>query len=177
MESILYFAYGSNMLTWRLQARCPSARVIGVANLPNYRLSFAKLSVDKSGKATLLAVSDPEARVYGVVFDIAAKDLNSLDAIEGRGKGYDRLENLAVFSHPNGDAITVTTYIADNDALDYSLQPYDWYLNLVVAGAEQHQLPADYIHRLRGQPSQADPLPDRKNSREAIELLRKGQPR
>lgn len=164
------------MLKQRLQVRCASARFVGIASLPSYRLSFAKWSRDGSGKATILAVPDPAARVYGIVFDIAANDMDELDEIEGRGKGYERLDNIAVFDFPNGDVIAVTTYIADKDALDHSLQPYDWYLNLVIAGAEQHHLPADYIKVLREQPSQTDPLADRKQRCEALELLRESQP-
>ena len=35
-----YFAYGSNMDPIQMKSRCPSAKVIGVAKLPHYRLAF-----------------------------------------------------------------------------------------------------------------------------------------
>lgn len=170
MELIRYFAYGSNMLEQRLQKRCKSARVSGVASVTGYRLAFCKKSKDGSGKATLVA--DPAGQVFGAVFYIAAKDAAELDRIEGRGNGYERIEELTVLSYPDGKPITVTAYIADDDFRDSALQPYDWYLDLVVAGAEQHQLPTDYIQRLRVRPSLADPLLDRKQRHEALELLR-----
>ena len=51
--TFLYFSYGSNMLTERLRARCPSANCIGIATATGYALEFSKSSVDGSGKATL----------------------------------------------------------------------------------------------------------------------------
>lgn len=49
MASVQYFAYGSNMLTERLQARCNSAIVRCVASADEYRLGFSKKSQDGSG--------------------------------------------------------------------------------------------------------------------------------
>lgn len=169
MESVAYFAYGSNMLLQRLQPRCKSARVRGVASVPGYRLAFSKRSKDGSGKATL--VSDPAAQVYGIVFDIAAKDATELDRIEGRGKGYERIEEVAAITHPDGQPITVTAYIAQDDFLDAGLQPYDWYRDLVVKGAEQHRLPDEYLATLRAIPALADPDPERRTRVEALAIL------
>ncbi|TNF88372.1 MAG: gamma-glutamylcyclotransferase, partial [Gammaproteobacteria bacterium] len=42
MDSLYYFAYGSNMSPARLQARVPSARPLGVYRLKGHRLSFHK---------------------------------------------------------------------------------------------------------------------------------------
>jgi gamma-glutamylcyclotransferase (GGCT)/AIG2-like uncharacterized protein YtfP len=169
MDSVAYFAYGSNMLLQRLQPRCKSARVSGVASVPGYRLAFSKRSKDGSGKATL--VPDPAARVYGVVFEIAAEDATELDRIEGRGKGYERIEDLAALTHPEGQPITVTAYIAHDGFLDASLQPYDWYRDLVVRGAEQHRLPDDYLATLRATRVLADPDLKRRTRVEAQAIL------
>ena len=49
-----YFADGSNMMTARLLGRCPSAKVVSLAHADGYKLAFSKLSVDTSGKATLI---------------------------------------------------------------------------------------------------------------------------
>lgn len=54
MDTFLYFAYGSNMLTSRLLARCRSAKTVGLATCLGHRLTFEKRSIDGSGKATML---------------------------------------------------------------------------------------------------------------------------
>jgi hypothetical protein len=47
-ETLLYFAYGSKMLTRRLTARTPSAVVVGNSYVEGYRLTFDKVSTDGS---------------------------------------------------------------------------------------------------------------------------------
>jgi hypothetical protein len=49
----LYFGYGSNMLTARLKALCQSAKPVCVAFAEGYLLTFAKSSVEGSGKRAL----------------------------------------------------------------------------------------------------------------------------
>ena len=169
MNTLVYFAYGSNMLTQRLQARCKSARAKGMASVTGYRLAFSKRSTDGSGKATLVA--DPDGQVIGAAFEIAADDVKELDRIEGRGKGYERIEELAALSYPDRQPITVTAYIAQDDFLDPALQPYDWYRDLVLKGAEQQLLPDSYLATLRAIPALADPDPMRPTRLEALAIL------
>jgi hypothetical protein len=79
MQAIRYFAYGSNMLTEWLRSRCPSAQPRGIASVAGYTLAFIKRSVDKSGKAMLAVSGDPATRVYGVLYDIDAAEIEALD--------------------------------------------------------------------------------------------------
>ena len=46
-----YFAYGSNLLHQRLQARTPSARPLFTGTLTEHDLRFHKIGDDNSGKA------------------------------------------------------------------------------------------------------------------------------
>ncbi|RNF34126.1 gamma-glutamylcyclotransferase family protein [Paracoccus methylarcula] len=91
--SIFYFAYGSNMLPARLAARCPSAKLIGRAHAPGYRVRFAKRGMDGSAKATLVT---SEGAASGVLFTLDPKDLAALDRAEGAGRGYDRLDDFSI---------------------------------------------------------------------------------
>ncbi len=50
---LYYFAYGSNMLTKRLNQRCPGARRVGRADAADHAIEFSNPSIDKSGKATV----------------------------------------------------------------------------------------------------------------------------
>ena len=168
---VRYFAYGSNMLPQRLQRRCASARIDVMATLPGFGLSFSKISNDGSGKATIVSSTYAKARVYGIVFHLASDDMPVLDGFEGRGKGYQRLENVIVYAHPERHPLTVTTYIAEHDHMDDSLQPFDWYLDLVVEGARVGGLPKDYCRRLAATPACVDHYPKRDSQQEALAIL------
>lgn len=169
MKTFRYFGYGSNMLTERLRAptRCPGAEPVGVASVDGFRLAFSKYSVrDRSGKATL--VPDANARVYGVVFDIPLSELDALNREEGLNRGYALHENVAV-TLADGSATTARVYLAEKD--DVSLRPFDWYLALVLAGALQHELPAEYAGTIATTVFDKDADAARITRRQAIEAL------
>lgn len=165
-ETFLYFGYGSNMLTARLRRRTPSAEPVGVAILKDHSLKFRKRSVDGSGKCDIVA-APPKHVVYGVVFRMNASEKNALDTAEGFGKGYDRKSVRVALT--NGSECECVSYYATTT--DESLTPYDWYLALVSAGAEQHGLPSEYREFISTQISRADLKPDRQSRREALDVL------
>ncbi|MDW8404339.1 gamma-glutamylcyclotransferase family protein [Chloroflexus sp.] len=142
---VLYFAYGSNMLSERLCSRVPSAQVIGRARLEDWRLVFNKRSRDGSAKANLTASLGDTT--WGVLYEVDAQDLNKLDKIEG---GYQRIS--VQICKPDGEKVTAATYVS-TDVVD-NQTAYEWYKNMVIAGAREHGLPQDYIAYLEGFPSQ-----------------------
>ena len=74
MKRFNYLAYGSNMDTARMMARCPGARLVGVARLRGYRL-VERLYAD---------IEPAEGRsVRGVLWSVTEADLASLDRHEG----------------------------------------------------------------------------------------------
>jgi gamma-glutamylcyclotransferase len=85
--AFLYFAYGSNMLTERLQKRCPSVRPLGNAMARGFSLTFSKRGNDGSGKAMLVKTGEKEEAVYGVLFGGSQSEQTNLDKAEGRRKG------------------------------------------------------------------------------------------
>jgi hypothetical protein len=131
------------MLAARLQARCPSARVVGTARAAGYALEFSKPGRDMSGKATLV-VGDTGASVPGVLFEIARSDLPNLDEVEGNG--YRRHDGFAVELTGADDRFKASTYLAV--ATDPRLRPFDWYLALVIAGAVQNRLDERHVKGL-----------------------------
>ena len=139
------FAYGSNMLTTRLRdpKRCPSATPIGVAELEGCELRWHKRSTDGSGKCDIVAGASAEARVFGVLYQIATSEKQALDKAEGLGKGYKEIDVEVVC---NGRAVAAKAYQGTN--IDATLKPYTWYRAFVVAGAKEHGLPREYIDRL-----------------------------
>lgn len=141
-EPVVYFAYGSNMLTARLRARMPSCEPIGTATLPGHALKFHKRSKDGSGKCNALATDDRDS-VVGVLFSFDPANREKLDRAEGVGNGYNHA--MVTVINEEGRRRKVLTYLADAEHIDDSLKPYAWYKELVLAGAGEHDLPIDYV--------------------------------
>ncbi len=164
-KTFVSFAYGSNMLSSRIQERCPSARALGVAELHGYELSWHKRSKDGSGKCDVVQAKDKSKIVYGVLFEIAESEKRELDKAEGLGNGYEEKQVQVVFE---GKSRTATLYSATNT--DSSLKPYTWYKAFVVAGAKEHKLPSEYIRQLEAVEATQDP--DGKRHERNTQLLK-----
>ena len=164
-----YFAYGSNMLEQRLRApeRVPGAVCLTNVFASKYRLRFNKKSIDNSGKCNIVQTGAADDSVLGVLFEIPEAQRRKLDVAEGYGHGYD-YANIDVHL-PDGTIERALAYVAT--VTDGKLLPYSWYHQLVVAGAEQHGLSADYIAKLREERSVEDPEPNRRSKLEAERAL------
>ena len=71
---MLYFAYGSNMNWLQMQNRCPSARFLYRAVLPDYKLAFTRKSV-KRGCGVADVVPARGQNAWGVVYEISNLDV------------------------------------------------------------------------------------------------------
>ena len=127
---MLYFAYGSNMLTERLQDRVPSAEPVTTAHLPGRTLRFHKRSQDGSGKCNLIDALEESVAVHGVLFQFATDDFSALDEAEHRGYGYKRCR---VHPQTADGSVEAFAYVAQPAYVDDALLPYDWYQALVTA--------------------------------------------
>ncbi|MDE2711047.1 MAG: gamma-glutamylcyclotransferase [Acidobacteriota bacterium] len=152
-----YFAYGSNLLTRRLRdrARAPSAVALGVALAPGFVMRFHKIGTDGSGKCTLIPTGDDADVVHGVLYELANRDLAGLDREEGVHLGGYARHSLQL-RLPGGGTVEAMTYIAGDRYLDASCLPFDWYQELVVAGAREHGLSSAYIRELEQTPAVPD---------------------
>lgn len=159
--TLLYFAYGSNMYPPRLQSRVPSAGVISTARLPGYELAFRKRGNDGSTKCDIEPV-EPET-VWGVIYRIDTGERPLLDEVEGEGY---RIVPVTVST---GDRfIDAFTYRAHNDWICWG-RPYDWYRDMVAAGARYHDLPPMYCEAISL--IDADPDPDAERAARARSML------
>ncbi|HVS66185.1 MAG TPA: gamma-glutamylcyclotransferase family protein [Thermoanaerobaculia bacterium] len=186
-DRIFYFAYGSNMLSWRLRhpRRCESARKVAVGRLDGFALRFHKLGSDGSGKCDVAAMMEEptadgpavalppaEPCVHGVVYEVGREELLQLDAVEGHG--YERRE---VAVRIEGEARTevflpAVLYAARASAIDSGARPYTWYRDLVVAGAREHALDGAYSRRLSIERAIIDPDSERDaRERRAIDAI------
>lgn len=150
-DRVITFAYGSNMPTARITARCPSARALGQAELRGYELRWHKVSVDGSGKCDIIRSTAPNATVLGVLYEIAIDEKPALDRAEGKGSGYEEAEVDVVCAGAPAKAIA---YYATNT--DPARKPYTWYRALVVAGAREHGFPDSYIAQVEATPAELD---------------------
>lgn len=171
MTELLYFAYGSNMLRERLADRCPSARPVGVAHVAGHTICFHKRSIDGSGKAMIEATGSPEDIVHGVLFAIAEAERPALDAAEGFGSGYRRVDDFVVTLAGRGEQVKTTVYLADSARIVRTLRPFEWYRALAIAGAHQHGMHADWIARLEDVEFDFDPEPRRRTRQDALRAL------
>jgi gamma-glutamylcyclotransferase (GGCT)/AIG2-like uncharacterized protein YtfP len=139
---ILYFAYGSNMDMRRFRRRCPDATVAGRASLRGYRLGFTRYSsAEKGGVADIVA--EPDAVVWGALYEIDESCFAALDDYEGAPRAY-RRETVRVLDDGGAEREAVA-YVANKTG---EFAPSRQYLAQIVQGARDHELPDDYVRGL-----------------------------
>ncbi len=163
---MLYAAYGSNLHPVRLANRISSAHLVGTACLPNWSLRFHKKSEDDSGKCSIFIGDDG---VHFAIFNISTEDKLTLDKIEGLGNGYSEV-SLCIPGFGN-----CASYIAEESYIEDSLRPYDWYKELVLAGARFHEFPDRYLQEIESIQALRDPDPARRaNQWATVERVKAG---
>lgn len=173
-----YFAFGSNMWSARLRARIGEFPAGVAGEVTGHQLRFHKRSGDGSTKCDAYHTENPGDVLHGVAYHISAAQQVLLDGFEG--KGYSRIEAPV---NVNGDCIVAYMYIANPDYVEPGLAPYNWYKQLVMAGAEEFALPEQYVRAISKVPSVTDPNNDRhlrnmavlSNTRETSNQTRTGR--
>lgn len=153
-------AYGSNLHPVRLKQkdRCPSARLIGTGKMNGWKLAFHKRSRDGSVKCNAVNTGQPGHVIWVAAFEIVTSEKPNLDGAEGLGKGYHQEESTVVLADTTLRGIM---YLADPSAIDDTLKPYDWYKEMVLAGAQYHGFPNNYVCAIAELQAQSDPDSDR----------------
>ena len=100
----LYFAYGSNMDTAAMAARCPRSAPAGLARLPRHRFTLMR-----QGYATV--ERDPRRDVWGLLWTLALADIPALDRWEEVSRGlYAKTTQPVV--RAGGAAVRALVYVA-----------------------------------------------------------------
>lgn len=123
--------------------------MLGPARTHGRRLECNKHGRDGSGKANLMEAAGET--VWGVLYRLSRHQLDTLDRFEG---GYTRAE-LEV--HAADATHRAWTYVSLR--LTEDPRPFDWYKELMLAGAREHGLPDEWLARLQT-------LPERKPGQE-----------
>lgn len=140
-----YFAYGSNMSTRIMREWCSGFEVIGAARLDNHRLAFTRPS-QRWGGAAADVVAAPGQAVWGVLYDIDDEIRAALDRKESLGVAYQHV-NCEVVCVDDQVYRALTYSIIDK--ADPELRPSLQYKTVILEGAAEHQLPADYVAWLK----------------------------
>ena len=142
MSNSLYFAYGSNLDRRRFSRRCPGSTVVGRARLPDHRLAFTRYSSKQKGGVADI-VPEPDAVVWGALYEVDEACLAALDGYEGVPQAY-RRGTVRVIDDEGVEREAVA-YIANRTG---AFTPGREYLALIVRGAREHGLPEEYVRAL-----------------------------
>src|SRR5262245_9750787 len=133
---MLHFAYGSNMSRALMAARCPQARAVGLARLPDWRFI-----INSDGFASIVRHSG--ARVHGVLWQLSARDVAAINAYEDVDSGLYTSRLLPVELGPRH--ATALVYLARRQGKGI---PRPGYIHLVIEAALDWNLPQPYIRSI-----------------------------
>jgi hypothetical protein len=133
----LHFAYGSNMSPAVMRVHAPGARALGAARLAGYRFV-----ITADGYASVVPAA--AQTVHGVLWQVTARDVVTLDRWENIASGLYRAEVLPM--RHAGRAASALVYLARPSEEG---RPKPGYMELVIAAAREWNLPAAYIRSLQ----------------------------
>ena len=105
--------------------------------------------------------------LHGVLLTIPSSQVPDLDRVKEKGMIASRYR----WKPWTNSVVPAETYVAKEAKIDPLAKPYDWYLDLVVTGAEHHGLPKAYLDKLRSLNALPDPMPQRRERLEALKWL------
>ncbi|XP_053611432.1 gamma-glutamylcyclotransferase-like [Plodia interpunctella] len=154
-DTFLYFAYGANILAYRMTMYDINAEFVSIARIDNYRLDFIKYSKYWGGPVATL-VPTANAHSWGVIWRLKRDQRDSLDRMkEVEDKKY-YIKNLNVLT-PYMGYFRCRAYIqkvnplprGDNDVIPSERWPSFSYKHIMLLGAIINELPEYYINHLR----------------------------
>ena len=142
-RTVWHFAYGSNMNRAQMLSRAGKILEEHNAFLPNFEVRFNKKV--RGGTAGANIQPSPGNTVHGVLYKIEEGAMRSLDRYEGVPDHYRRIE--VQVTPEGGPPVPAQIYIASK--VEKGLRPSPSYLQSMLDGAGEHNLPASYIGELK----------------------------
>jgi hypothetical protein len=151
----LYAAYGSNLDPGRMRAYCPHSPLVGTGWIEGWRLTFGGEDVlGYEGSVCTIVESDTDGdRVFVALYDVDARDEQTLDEIEGAMAGTYQKLHLRVVTLDGEITSWVYVFAGYEGGL-----PTAWYLGEIVNAARQAGAPDDYVEAIRCRPTRTDTL-------------------
>lgn len=140
----IYFAYGSNLSTRRLEERIGPFDCLGIGRLIKYKLRFDVKGIDQSAKANIAYTGISSDIVWGVLYKFTHSAALQLDTYE---TGY--IRRIVTILDSQERPIEAYAYIAVPESLGSSLLPLKFYKKYIVDGALEHCLPTNYINEIK----------------------------
>jgi gamma-glutamylcyclotransferase (GGCT)/AIG2-like uncharacterized protein YtfP len=147
--TVKYFAYGANMASHVMADWCVDHRFVGPARLDGFRLLFLRRSVRwKAGAADV--VEDRGAATWGALYEVSDADLDALDTKEYAAQsGYQR-KTVEVRTLDGARHAAVTYEVMHKEPRE--LAPRTEYVDLLIRGARERDLPKEWIEVLEELP-------------------------
>ena len=142
-RTVWHFAYGSNMNRAQMLARAGKILEEQNASLVNYEVRFNKKV--RGGTAGANIQMSHGKTVHGVLYKIEEGAFRSLDRYEGVPEHYRRIEVQVL--PEGGQPVPAQIYIASK--VEKGLRPSPTYLQAILDGAGEHNLPASYIGEIK----------------------------
>lgn len=144
----LYFSYGSNMNLKQMKERCPDSQKIGIGFMNDAEICFPSFYESWNGGVAGFKKSK-DKKMWGVLFELSLKDLENLRSFEGYVHGRESHLNayneVKVTIDVEGEFVECMTY---DVFVTGSFRPSLKYLQTIIRGAEENNLPEDYIESL-----------------------------
>ena len=147
-DDLYHFAYGSNLNSVQLQARCADAKLVAVAKLADHQVGFYGYTSEWDG-AEETVIETPGKELWGVIYELTPSGKEKLDdwqdaLFDGSGAYY---HSPAKVTDQDGKVYSVLLY--KKAQLGEPKKPSEEYLNYIVKGAEERGLPSAYVEQLR----------------------------
>ncbi|XP_050463249.1 gamma-glutamylcyclotransferase-like [Cataglyphis hispanica] len=154
-STFLYFAYGSNLLAKRIHLNNPTAKMKDIGYIKNFRLDFQRYSKRWHG-ASATIVETKNSIVWGVIWELDKCNLPTLDCQEGVQDNIYHVMSVNVETL-NGTTLNCRVYQQCNNPKEYikpadlpiDRRPSPLYLNMILKGAQENNIPDDYIEFLK----------------------------
>ena len=133
-----YLAYGSNLNVAQMERRCPDARIVGTAIIPNYELLFKG-----SMTGSYLTIEKRKNGVVPVaVWEVSPSDEEALDRYEGFPTFYYKKDFKIDL---DGEALDAFAYIMHEDRPRGV--PTEYYVRTCLDGYRTFRFDEKYIYR------------------------------
>ena len=143
MKKRYYIAYGSNLNIRQMRMRCPSARIIGTSEIPDYELIF------KGSKTGSYLTIEPKKGSWVPVaaWEVSAEDEQALDRYEGFPTFYYKKEMLLPIKGIRSGKIrrrNTFVYIMHEDRV--LGMPSNFYMQTCLSGYKSFGFDPKFLH-------------------------------
>lgn len=139
-----------NMISLRAKGVEPFTAQPAILHGWRLRFNVQHFFRHEGGVGNVEPSSNANDRVLGMLYQCADETLESLDAMEAYGHGYDRIE---IPVQTGSGLVQAYTYVGMPEFINNQCLPTRRYLNLLIAGATQAGLDPGYIARLEAHPT------------------------